>query len=187
MYRCHTRSGAHSSKGDLISINFNSARVATHHGPVDRLGLHRTESPWTFGFSVGPVAPSPGKGWIEHPFSIENVGTRRVVLSDLATSVFLGPPARSLIAADPGCGYGFDSPTSPVTVGNCLDLLEYHLLKPGKSVSFDISLLKELRGMTHLATGTYVFHQPVGYRFAGSLSPAIHTLTVRVTYTLAPS
>jgi hypothetical protein len=112
---------------------------------------------------------------------------KRVNKTDWGTSVFLGPPARSLIAADPGCGYGFDFPSSPVTAGNCLDMPEWHLLRPGKSFSFNISLLRGLRGMAHLTAGTYVFGQPLGYWVAGSPSRATHELTVRLAYTIAPS
>ena len=136
-------------------------------------------------FSVGPARASSGHGWVQHSFTVTNVGNRTLYPQDDRTSVFLGPPARSLIAADWRCGYGYASPTSPVSVGACDSSLIAYKLQPGKSLSRDITLYKDLRGMSPLTAGTYVFHQPFTYSI--ERTAGFKDLILLVTYTIAPA
>jgi hypothetical protein len=138
-------------------------------------------------FSVGPImdAPNESKGWVEHSFTITNVGDVPIFLVDARTSVFLGPPPRGLLAADWGCGYESTSPSAPVHAGACLTYLDSHTLKPGRSLTRKISLFKGLRGMSPLTAGTYVFVQPVRYGCAVCLGGKYADLTLHVTYTIS--
>lgn len=136
--------------------------------------------------SVGDITAAPStdsKGWLQHDITLENTGSRTLAFGDTRTSVFLGPPPRSLIAADTGCGYAASSKTAPVKAGVCRAYLDAITLEPGQSVTRQISLWKELNGMPELMPGTYTFTKVLRYRSAGQ--PGSETeATVHVTYTV---
>jgi hypothetical protein len=144
-------------------------------------------SPLRFGplrFTVGPIASAPKSaknGWIQHTLTIENTGDRPVTLADRRTSVFLGPPPKSLLVADWSCGYASAQSGAPVHAGACLSYLDQHVLRPGDHITRTISLLKELPGMARLTSGTYVFDQPVGYYVSNARVREGH---VRLVYTI---
>jgi hypothetical protein len=143
-------------------------------------------------FSLGPVVaiadqggtPASLKGWVQHSFTITNVGNRTVSLTDARTSVFLGPPPRSLIASDWYCGYGTER--GRVQAGSCFSVSIGHIVRPGRSLSRNISLAKDLRGMSPLTAGAFVFRQPVGYVILGG-NGSVRAFTIRLTYTITPS
>jgi hypothetical protein len=139
--------------------------------------------------SVGDVTAAPrteSNGWLQHDFVLENTGSRTLDFDDTRISVFLGPPPRSLIAADTGCGYGASSKTAPVEAGACLSYLDAITLEPGRSVTRQISLWKELNGMPALSPGTYTFTKVLRYRSAGQPGSEIE-VTVHITYSIEPA
>lgn len=139
--------------------------------------------------SVGDITALPrsdSNGWLQHDFVLENTGSRILSFDDTRRSVFLGPPPRSLIAGDTGCGYVAPSKTAPVKAGACRGYLDAITLEPGKSETRQISLWKELNGMPALSPGTYSFTKILRYRTAGQ--PGSETeVTVHVTYSIEPA
>jgi hypothetical protein len=137
--------------------------------------------------SIGPLRaakPSNAHVWIEQRFTIKNVSDRPVELADMRTSTFLGPPAKSLIAADWLCGWGRDGPNAPIEVGTCAAVLLSRVLQPGESVSRPISLFKELPSMSALTAGSYRFRQPIGYTYTGHQGATTHETSVTITYSI---
>lgn len=162
--------------------------VATPAPPVTFDGWSVTVSaaPLRIGplrLSVGSVTAADRNGWIQHSLTIQNTSDRAVVLADRRTSTFIGPPGKRLLVSDWGCGYASSGPNAPVHPGACLLYLDQHLLAPGRQLTRNISLMKDLPGMGALTSGTFVFRQPIGYSVKGQPGP-VHEAATRITYTI---
>jgi hypothetical protein len=131
--------------------------------------------------TVGPVIAAK-RGWVQHSLTIENTGDRAVTLADRRTSVFVGPPPKSLLVSDWGCGYASSGAGAPIHPGACLSYLDERVIRPGQQVVRTISLGKNLPGMATLTSGTYVFDQPLGYAVRGG---QLHETSLRLAYSIS--
>jgi hypothetical protein len=121
----------------------------------------------------------------------ENRGDRLVRFADTRTSAFIGPLGhrRRLLAADEGCGYGFQTPTSPIEARVCLLDLDAFAVKPHASVSRTVTLFKGLRGMEPLTAGTYVFERLIRFRVGHRIPDegTGRTAVLRLVYEVEPA
>ena len=162
-------------------------------------GSHSAGDGWTVQVSVEPsdlgpivvsvarVRPVQERGshaWLQHELLFENTGDRRITFADTRTAAVLGPPGRPmLVASDSGCGYYRVKPLR----GACPMYLDFPSVKPHDSISRTVTLWKGLRGMTPLATGTYVFRKLLRFQ-AGREVPeegAGRAVTIELVYRVA--
>jgi hypothetical protein len=133
--------------------------------------------------SVGPIVAAEqndARPWIQHSIVLHNTGSATLRFDDTEISSFLGLPEPELIAADEGCGYAQDSPTSRVMAGVCRLSLDSFAIPPYGTIRKTVTLFKGLTGMAPLTEGRYVFEKI--YRFAVEGSDAKTTVEVRLVY-----
>jgi hypothetical protein len=141
-------------------------------GAIDGLIVKVSVEPsnlWPIVVSVGPARSAPrndARPWVQHELVFENTGDRPVRFADTRTSAFIGPSGhrRRLLAADEGCGYGWETRTSRIEARVCLLYLDEFEVRPHASVSRTVTLFKELRGMEPLTAGTYIFERAIRFR-----------------------
>lgn len=139
--------------------------------------------------SVRPIRPAPttdARPWAQHELVLENTGGRPIQFADTDTSAFIGPAGhrRRLLAADKTCGYGYETPTSPIEAGVCLLMLNAFAVEPHSSRSQTITLFQGLRGMERLVPGSYVFEKQIRF-WPGRRTPppgSGRTVLLRVVY-----
>jgi hypothetical protein len=115
--------------------------------------------------SVGPLRPAVGWGrqWLEHDLVLSNKGHRKVTFADTWRADVLGRRGRPMLiaTADWRCGY---HAVRPLRVA-CVLPLDFVYIRPGRSVTRVATIWKGVRRMAPLEPGTYVFRQPLRYRF----------------------
>lgn len=126
--------------------------------------------------SVRPARPATrndARPWVRHELVFENRGDRPIQFADTETSAFIGPSGhrRRLLAADESCGYGYETPKSPIEARVCLALINAFAVKPHASVSRTLTLFKGLRGMERLAPGTYAYKRLIRFRLGREIPP----------------
>jgi hypothetical protein len=124
--------------------------------------------------SVGLFTPAEGWGrqWLEHDLVLTNTGNRQVTFADTWTAAMLGPRRHPVLLAeaDGRCGYRAVRPLRAA----CVLPLIFVDIKPGRLQTRVATLWKGLRRMNPLRAGTYVFRQPLRFRF-GRTPPAAGT------------
>jgi hypothetical protein len=182
--------GGSSTVGDTdTSPSVSTAPSSTIQRAFDGWLVTATVEPREAGplrITIGDFKNAPSGNahtWLQHDFTLENTGNQTLQFEDWRTSVFLGPPARSLLVGDAGCGYAASSAAAPVEAGACITNLVSTVLQPGESVTRTISLWKELNGMPALTAGTYTFTRTLRYAVVGD--PGSETdVPVTITYSI---
>lgn len=104
--------------------------------------------------------------WIQHTFSVENLGSRPVEIDDTRTSAFVpGDDDRQLLVADEGCGYGQVDAASVAEAGACRRNLDVRTIAPGEVETWTMTLFKDLPGLAALRPGAYRFEKSFRFRF----------------------
>jgi hypothetical protein len=134
---------------------------------------------------VGPVVAAPAndaRPWIRHAVVLRNTSDEPLRFDDTRIGKLLGLPGPELYAADQGCGYADLGDGRPLEWGVCLSYLDAFTIPPHGVERREITLWKDLRGLTPLAPGEYVFRKVLRYRQGSIALP--YVVRLRLVYTI---